>query len=124
MRAAVLDAKLTLQQWPEPEPGPGEVLVAPVREGIVRSLEAARIVAVDPRPDAWVWALSSGADVALHPDDALAAITAEGGVDNAFEFVGRPETVELAARSLDAGGTAVAVGIGRGKVQASHLSPR
>jgi hypothetical protein len=34
MRAAVLDAELTLRQWPEPEPGPGEVLDAPVRVGI------------------------------------------------------------------------------------------
>ena len=90
--------------------------------GIARSLGAAWIVAVDPRPDARAWALASGADIAFHPDDALAAITAEGGVDNAFEFVGRPETVELAVRSLDAGGTAVAIGIGRGKVQASHLT--
>jgi threonine dehydrogenase-like Zn-dependent dehydrogenase len=42
-------------------------------------------------------------------------------VDTVLEFVGRPETVELAVRSLDAGGIAVAVGIGGGKVVASHL---
>jgi threonine dehydrogenase-like Zn-dependent dehydrogenase len=42
-------------------------------------------------------------------------------VDVALEFVGRPDTVELAVRSLDAGGRAVAVGIGEGKVTASHL---
>jgi threonine dehydrogenase-like Zn-dependent dehydrogenase len=39
----------------------------------------------------------------------------------ALEFVGSPETVELAVRSLDTGGTAVAVGIGAGRMTASHL---
>jgi D-arabinose 1-dehydrogenase-like Zn-dependent alcohol dehydrogenase len=89
--------------------------------GAARALGAAEVIAVDPRPEARQWALDSGADLALDPENALAEITARGGVDTALEFVGRPETVELAVRSLDAGGIAVAVGIGAGKVTASHL---
>lgn len=48
-------------------------------------------------------------------------IAGAGGVDTALEFVGRPETLESAVRCLDAGGVAVAVGLGQGKAQASHL---
>jgi D-arabinose 1-dehydrogenase-like Zn-dependent alcohol dehydrogenase len=89
--------------------------------GIAKTLGADMVIAVDPRPEARGWAAQTGADVVLHPDEALSRITGMGGVDTALEFVGRPETVELALRSLDAGGTAVAVGIGAGKVTASHL---
>ncbi|HEY4096136.1 MAG TPA: zinc-binding dehydrogenase [Baekduia sp.] len=89
--------------------------------GIARALGAKHIVAIDPREESRAWALETGADEALHPDDALAQITGAGGVDVSFEFIGRPETVELAVRSLDDGGRAVSVGIGTGKVSASHL---
>jgi threonine dehydrogenase-like Zn-dependent dehydrogenase len=89
--------------------------------GIAKALGAARVIAIDPREEARGWALETGADEVLHPDGALDAIVAAGGVDAAFEFVGRPETVELAVRSLDDGGRAVAVGIGSGRLTASHL---
>lgn len=89
--------------------------------GIAKTLGADLVIAVDPRAEARDWALATGADVVLHPDDALARITGMGGVDTALEFVGRPDTVEMALRSLDAGGTAVAVGIGAGRVTGSHL---
>lgn len=89
--------------------------------GIARALGAASVVAVDGRAGARARALEHGADEALHPDDALARIRDRGGVDVALEFVGRPETVELAVRSLDDGGRAVAVGIGAGTMTASHL---
>jgi threonine dehydrogenase-like Zn-dependent dehydrogenase len=59
--------------------------------------------------------------VAVAPDEALDAVGQVGGVDTALEFVGRPEIVEMAVRCLDAGGTAVAVGIGSGVVQARLL---
>jgi 2-desacetyl-2-hydroxyethyl bacteriochlorophyllide A dehydrogenase len=89
--------------------------------GIAKALGAEVVVAVDARPEARRWSAETGADVVLAPEEALPAITAMGGVDVALEFIGRPDTVELAVRSLDAGGTAVAVGLGKGKVQASHL---
>jgi threonine dehydrogenase-like Zn-dependent dehydrogenase len=89
--------------------------------GIARALGAAHVVAVDPRAEARAFALETGADEALHPDDALERITGAGGVDVSLEFIGRPETLELAVRSLDSGGRAVGIGIGQGKVQASHL---
>jgi propanol-preferring alcohol dehydrogenase len=89
--------------------------------GIARTLGAASVIAVDPREQARAWARETGADVALHPDGALEEIVAGGGVDVALEFVGRPDTVELAVRSLDDGGRAVAVGIGSGKIAGSRL---
>ncbi|MCW3018131.1 MAG: putative alcohol dehydrogenase, partial [Solirubrobacterales bacterium] len=91
--------------------------------GIAKALGAERVIAVDPRAQARAWALETGADLALDPDeDALGQIKESGGVDVALEFVGRPSTVEAAVRSLDAGGRAVAVGIGDGKPAASRLS--
>jgi threonine dehydrogenase-like Zn-dependent dehydrogenase len=89
--------------------------------GVANALGAAEVIAIDPREDARAWALETGATAALHPDTALKEIVDAGGVDVALEFVGRPDTVELAVRSLDAGGRAVAVGIGHGKMTASHL---
>jgi len=89
--------------------------------GIAKALGAKTVIAVDPREQARAWALETGADAALHSDTAQQEIAAEGGVDVALEFVGRPETVQLAVRSLDAGGRAVAVGLGRGRIDASHL---
>jgi D-arabinose 1-dehydrogenase-like Zn-dependent alcohol dehydrogenase len=53
--------------------------------------------------------------------NAVADIAGTGGIDLALEFVGRPQTVLSAVRSLDVGGRAVAVGIGQGQVVASHL---
>jgi len=89
--------------------------------GIAKTLGATAVIAVDPRPQAREWALATGADQAVPPGDALEAISDLGGVDTALEFVGRPDTLELAVRSLDAGGVAVAVGIGSGNVQARKL---
>jgi len=88
--------------------------------GVARSLGAGTIVAVDPRPAARGWAVASGADAAFHPDDAVAAITADGGVDLAVEFVGRQAAVLGAVRSLDDGGRAVIVGIGSEAIDAGR----
>ena len=89
--------------------------------GIARALGAETIIAVDPREDARSRALDTGATQALATEGALERIVAEGGVDVAVELVGTPSTIELAVRSLDGGGRAVAVGIGEGRVTASHL---
>lgn len=89
--------------------------------GIARALGAERVIAVDPRPEAREWAAATGADLVLHPDEAVSIVAGLGGVDTALEFVGRPSILEQAVRCLDAGGTAVAVGIGAGQVAARHL---
>lgn len=49
-------------------------------------------------------------------EDVVKAVRAltDGGVDYAFEAIGRPDTLGHAVRALRTGGTAVAVGLGRG----------
>lgn len=49
-------------------------------------------------------------------EDLVKAVRARtnGGVDHAFEAIGRPDTLAQAVRALRAGGTAVAVGLGSG----------
>lgn len=89
--------------------------------GIARALGADTIIAIDPRPEARDWAIETGADEAVDPGDGLDRIGDVGGVDVALEFVGRSETVESAVRSLDDGGRAVIVGIGKGHAAASRL---
>jgi threonine dehydrogenase-like Zn-dependent dehydrogenase len=89
--------------------------------GIAAALGASDVIAVDLREEARDWALESGATAAYHPDEALAEITALGGVDTALEFVGRSVTVEGAVRSLDDGGRAVIVGVGHEPAAAGRL---
>jgi threonine dehydrogenase-like Zn-dependent dehydrogenase len=89
--------------------------------GIARTLGAASIIAVDARPEAREWALQTGADEALSPDEGLKRITELGGVDVALEFVGKPVTTEAAVRSLDHGGRAVIVGVGRELLVAGRI---
>ena len=76
---------------------------------------AGAIVAVD-RDDATLErALARGATHAVHAgrEDAVAAVLAAcpGGVDHAFEAVGRPETIRVAWDVLRPGATAIVVGI-------------
>jgi S-(hydroxymethyl)glutathione dehydrogenase / alcohol dehydrogenase len=80
-----------------------------------RRAGAAPIVAVDRRADKLGPALAAGAtDAVEEPGEgaarAVRALTG-GGVDHAFEVVGRPETVRLAWSCLRAGGRAVVVGL-------------
>ena len=93
---------------------------------LAKLMGAARIVAVDTNQDALDRAMSLGADVALNPGDgdAAKAIRREfggGGLDLALEFVGLPETVELAVRALGKGGRAVIVGVGMGRASLPPL---
>jgi threonine dehydrogenase-like Zn-dependent dehydrogenase len=90
--------------------------------GVARTLGAETVIAIDPRPEARVWALETGADEALPPDGAIERLASMGGgVDVALEFVGTERTAELAVRSLDHGGRAVIVGVGTGHVSAGRL---
>ncbi len=88
---------------------------------IARALGADEVIAVDPRAAARDRALLTGADEALHPDGALAAVTARGGADTALEFAGTADAAALAVRSLTDGGRAVLVGAGDGHVDGGRL---
>ena len=75
---------------------------------------AARVVAVDPDPVKRELALGRGATDAVPAGaEAVAAVLAlvPGGVDHAFEAVGRPATIRQAWDVLRPGGTAIVVGI-------------
>jgi threonine dehydrogenase-like Zn-dependent dehydrogenase len=89
--------------------------------GIARHLGAASVIAVDRRPEAREWALETGADEAIGPEDAVRRIASWGGVDVALEFVGRQATMDGAVRSLDDGGRAVIVGLGAEPAAAGRM---
>jgi S-(hydroxymethyl)glutathione dehydrogenase/alcohol dehydrogenase len=83
-----------------------------------RLVGAAHIIAVDRRPAALALAREFGATETLDSSDPAAGDVARairklsgGGVDYAFEVVGRPETIATAWESLAPGGTAVVVGL-------------
>jgi len=80
---------------------------------------AAKVVAVDPTPEARDAALEVGADAVLdpsaeeQPDRALRRLAR--GATIALECVGRTETVELGLAALAPGGRLVVVGVGVGR---------
>jgi S-(hydroxymethyl)glutathione dehydrogenase/alcohol dehydrogenase len=79
-----------------------------------RMCGAARIVAVDVRADKLELARRLGATDLVHAgeQDPVAAIRElTGGVDHAFEALGRERTIQQAWRSLDVGGELVVVGL-------------
>ncbi len=87
---------------------------------LARLMGAACVVAVDVDPAARARACELGADAAFDPGDADVARQIRRhlggtGLDVALEFVGRPDTVELAIKSLDKTGRAVIVGVGPGR---------
>lgn len=86
---------------------------------LARLMGAARIAAVDVDQKALARARALGADIAIdmrQGDPAKAIRAAFGrGADLALEFVGLPETVEAAVRSLDKAGRAVIAGVGMGR---------
>ncbi|WP_223623806.1 zinc-binding dehydrogenase [Microbacterium sp. EST19A] len=90
---------------------------------VASGLGASPIIAVDVDDDKLDAARALGADVVVNSttQDALAAIRAvvPGGVDVAFEALGRPETFELAIAALAEGGRMVAVGIAAGAATAA-----
>jgi len=84
---------------------------------------AAQIVAVDRDPAKLELALGRGATHAVdasepNPGRAVRKLT-DGGVDHAFEVVGRPETIRIAWAALRPGGTAVVVGLAAKGVEVS-----
>jgi Zn-dependent alcohol dehydrogenase len=83
---------------------------------------AGTIAAVDLAADKLELALAQGAthafDAAERPVSAIRRLT-DGGVDHAFEVVGRPETIRLAWGAIRPGGSAVVVGLAPKGVDAS-----
>ena len=86
---------------------------------LARMMGAAHIAAVDVDEKALARARVLGADIAIdmrqgEPAKAIRAAFGRGA-DLALEFVGLPETVEAAVRSLDKTGRAVIAGVGMGR---------
>ena len=81
---------------------------------ILRATTSARVVAVDPRPEARSLAADLGADhTASSVDEALALIP---GADVVLDFVGSDETMQQGAAGLVPGGRLVVVGGARGSL--------
>ncbi len=97
-----------------------------------RLFGAHQVIAVDVAADKLEAALALGAtDVVNSADgDPVAAVRelSGGGVDVAFEALGRPQTVQQAFKMVRDGGTVVAVGIGAGaaaaEIEITHMVRR
>ena len=110
--------------------GPGETVCVVGCGGVglqvvagARLAGAGTIVAVDRDATKLELALRRGATHAVDAaeEDAVAKVKelSSGGVDHAFEVVGRPETIRFAWDVLRPGATAVVVGLAPRKVEAS-----
>ncbi len=90
----------------------------------VRLAGADPIIAIDRVPEKLELARAQGASHVIDAaavSDVAAAVheLTDGGVDHAFEVIGRPETIRLAWDALRAGGSAVVVGLAPVGVEAS-----
>ncbi|MBI2060750.1 MAG: zinc-binding dehydrogenase [Nitrospirae bacterium] len=83
---------------------------------ILKALGVSSVIGVDVSPHALERARKAGATAAINVRDEDAAKEikkmTDGGVDAAFEFVGRSSSVREAVRSVRPGGRVVVVGIG------------
>ncbi len=88
---------------------------------LARLCGAARVVAVDPAPEAREAARAAGADAVFDPgaeeEPARALRRLARGASLALECVGRAETVELGLGVLGAGGRLVIIGVGGARPQ-------
>lgn len=84
--------------------------------GLLHALHPARVVAVDTREAARQLARDRGADVAVAPDEAAAAVAAVAGrgADVVLDFAGAQTSIDLAASLLRTAGVLVLVGSGGG----------
>lgn len=85
---------------------------------IVKATTAARVIAVDPKPEALDLALKVGADDALKPDENLAArikdMTNGRGADVVLDFVGAESTIRQSMASARPLADVTVVGIAGG----------
>lgn len=86
---------------------------------LARLMGAGKIVAVDTKPSALMRAPDFGAHdtVDATGGEAGREVRSRGGVDLALDFVGVPETVGQAMKSLKRGGRCVVVGVGMKPLQ-------
>ncbi|GAA4839399.1 NAD(P)-dependent alcohol dehydrogenase [Actinomycetospora corticicola] len=89
--------------------------------GLLRALGPATVVAVDTREEALGLARECGADVAVLPGDAAAAVAGAGGhgADVVFDFAGAQSSLDLAVSLLRTAGELVVVGSGGGALTVS-----
>ncbi|MFC5063838.1 alcohol dehydrogenase catalytic domain-containing protein [Actinomycetospora atypica] len=89
--------------------------------GILRALGGVTVVAVDTREEALDLARECGADAAVGPADAPAAVAAArgSGADVVFDFAGAQSSLDLAVSLLRTAGELVVVGSGGGSVAVS-----
>lgn len=134
--APLTDAGLTpyhaiRRSWPKLTPDATCVLIGVgglghVAVQIVRATTAARVIAVDVKPEALELALKVGAHHAVRSDDDAAAtireLTGGRGADVVIDFVGATATLELARGVARAMGDVTLVGIGGGEVPLSFFS--
>ncbi|KUI34239.1 NAD(P)-dependent alcohol dehydrogenase [Mycobacterium sp. GA-2829] len=87
---------------------------------ILRTVSAARVIAIDLSEDRLRTARRHGAHEVLHADNETVAtlleVTGGRGADAVFDFVGNQATVELAADTVAPDGIYQLVGIGAGQV--------
>lgn len=134
--APLTDAGLTpyhaiRRSWPKLTPDAACVLIGVgglghVAVQIARATTAARVIAVDVKPEALGLARRVGAHHAvLSDDDAAAAIrelTGGRGADVVIDFVGAAPTMQLARSVARVMGDVTIVGIGGGQVPLSFFS--
>ena len=133
--APLTDAGLTpyhaiRRSWPKLAPGSTAVVVGVgglghVAVQILKATTAARIIAVDSRPEALRIAEDEGADATLPPDEhAVAAIreqTDGRGADVVLDFVGADATMALGAAAARQCGDLTIVGLAGGTLPVSFF---
>lgn len=93
---------------------------------ILKAVSAARVVAVDPRPEARALAVAGGADLVVAPGPEAAsdvrAATGGLGADVVLDFVGADDTMRLAVAVSRPLGDVTVVGIAGGTLGLSFFS--
>lgn len=126
--APLTDAGLTpyhavRRSWPKLPPGSTAVVIGVGGLGhlgvqILRATTAARIVAVDARPEALALAANEGADLTLAPEESSAreirTFTGGVGADVVLDFVGAESTIALGAAAARSLGDVTVVGLAGG----------
>lgn len=134
--APLTDAGLTpyhavRRSWPKLVPGSTAVVIGVGGLGhlavqVLRATTAARVVAVDTRPEGLALATGEGAELALTPGEQAAAeireFTGGRGADVVLDFVGADATLALGAAAARTVGDVTLVGIAGGSLSFSFFS--
>ena len=133
--APLTDAALTpyhaiRRSWPKLAPGATAVVIGVGGLGhmavqILKATTAARVIAVDTRPDSLALAVASGADLALpaggDPVAEIKAATGGRGADAIFDCVGNDRTLALGAAVGRSLGDLTIIGLGGGTLPMSFF---